>query len=108
MWFFGLFLDLKFTYKITKLVEGLSLNIRDVVSRRSVGRMNNFLEICKDIGFQNEGEKGMEIILKRECFNRRERSEGRWEWSVLKENIIWTYEITGSNCNILSKQLFPD
>ena len=27
--------------------------------------MNKFLEICKDIGFQNEGEKGMEIILKR-------------------------------------------
>ena len=28
-------------------------------------------------------------------------------WSVLKENIIWTYEITGSDFSILSKQLFP-
>ena len=75
MWFFGLFLDLKFTYKIRKLVEGLSLNIWDVVSRRSVGRMNKFLEICKDIGFQNEGEKGMDIILKRECFKEVKGSE---------------------------------
>ena len=88
-----LILDLKFTCIMRKSVEGLNLQFAnnfgklvedsshdfwDVDSSKNVEGMPNFLENWKEINSEMRGKRKCILFWKRECFNWRERIEGKW------------------------------